>query len=394
MNVMMIMRSQSGVPGGVGTPGGQIGMIQIAKTIAQTGIDIELFVGGSRMEYLSGLEGVTTTYFRWPIWLDRLIKVSPNSVRILGKNFRRRNWLQAIASLPGFSSADVIHIQGLEDAEALLNKYYGPFVVTHWGRVGRWLPNGSKIHDQSLIHRISRIRNNVHLVAIGEAQREDLTSAGMPPAVVIPPGIDLQHFKPGDRAEARRRLALTSYDHIVLYVGRLSMDKNVETLMLAFKQLPQRFKQTRLLIIGDGPLRIELHRLSIDLGINDSTTFLPFVPHQDLPLYYQAADVTVVPSNLLETFCMVALEAIACRCPLIVTEQVPEILKRFPTVPSMAPYDNETLHSLIVVALEGRMQPADDTQVASYDWRCIAHQYINFYKTAIRRDVAKRKDNA
>ena len=229
------------------------------------------------------------------------------------RELRRRRWLEALAFLPGVGSADVIHIQGLEDAEALLTRFNGPLVVTHWGRVGRWLPRGSAPNDdESLLRQIQRIRDNMKVVAIGETQGEALTSVGIPPVDVIPPGIDLQHFRPGDRAEARRRIGLPSDSSIVLFVGRLARDKNVETLLTAFTRLPPRSRRTRLIIIGDGPLRAELQRLSGDLGIDKSTIFLPFVPHQDLPSYYQAADVSVVPSNSLETLCLVALEAIAC----------------------------------------------------------------------------------
>ncbi|MGH4006717.1 MAG: hypothetical protein ACRDTH_00855 [Pseudonocardiaceae bacterium] len=73
---MIIMRSQSGVPGGAGVPGGQIGMVQLARALARLGVDAELFVGGCRMGYLSGLEGVATTYFRWPEWLDSLFRIA------------------------------------------------------------------------------------------------------------------------------------------------------------------------------------------------------------------------------------------------------------------------------------------------------------------------------
>lgn len=386
MKVLMILRAQSGVPGGAGVPGGQIGMIQIAKSLARLGVDVELFVGGPRMRYLDGLEGVTTRYFRWPIWLDRLIKASPARARAIGASLRRRRWLRAVSSLTGLGVADVIHVQGLRDAEALLTAISGPLVVTHWGRVGRWLPRESEPDgNEDLRRRVRLLRDNVRLVAIGEAQAAALTSAGLPPADIILPGIDLQHFSPGDRAEARRRVGLPEDDAVVLYVGRLAPDKNVETLLAAFARLPPRSPRPRLLVIGDGPLRPELDRLCSQLGIEAFTTFLPFVPHQDLPWYYRAADVMVVPSNYLETFCMVALEAIACGCPVIVTDQVPEIIRRFPTVPFMGPYDVDALCGHLSAALGGDVKPAADARMDDYDWGGVARRYLDFYNTALRR---------
>lgn len=384
MRVVIIIRSQSGVPGGAGVPGGQIGMVQLARALARFGVDVELFVGGRRMGYLSGLEGVATTYFRWPAWLDRLFRVGPARIRTLGADLRRRRWLDAVASLPGTAAADVIHVQGLEDAESLLTRLRGPLVVTHWGRVRRWRPSGSAPHDESLQRRLLRINENVKLVAIGEAQGEELAAAGMPPAEVIPPGIDLQHFTPGDRAEARRRTGLPADDGVVLYVGRLAADKNVETLLRAFALPSRHSRRTRLLIVGDGPLREPLQHLSGELGIDAATTFLPFVPHGDLPAYYRGCDVAVVPSDRLETFCMVALEAIACGCPLVVTYQVPEIVRRFPAVPAVAPYDAEDLRRRIDAALDGRVQPANNTRMADYDWSSVARRYIALYQSALR----------
>jgi glycosyltransferase involved in cell wall biosynthesis len=386
MKVVMIVRAQSGVPGGAGVPGGQIGMIQLAKALTRLDVDVELFVGGPRMRYLDGLEGVTVKYFRWPNWLDRLIKASPARVRALGSNLRRRRWLQAISSHASLGAAEVIHVQGLKDAEALLTAISGPLVVTHWGRMGRWLPRESEPKEnEDLQRRVRLLRDNIRLVAIGEAQGAELTLAGLPPADIILPGIDRQHFSPGDRAEARRRVKLPTDAAIVLYVGRLAADKNVETLMTAFAELPVRSPQPHLLIIGDGALGPKLHQLSSQLGIDAFTTFLPFVPHQDLPLYYRGADVMVVPSNYLETFCMVALEAIACKCPLIVTDQVPEIIRRFPTVPSVGPYDIDALCGHLSAALSGDVKPAEDTRMADYDWSGVARRYLDFYNTALRQ---------
>ena len=379
MKVVIIVRGQSAVPGGIGVPGGQIGMIQLAKALRGLDVDVELFVGGTRMHYLEGLDCVRMKYFDWPNWLDRLTKASPVRIRAFGTNLRRKRWLRAVSSL--VSAADVIHVQGLKDAELLLTEISGPIVVTHWGRVGRWLPRESE-PNELLQRRLHLLRENVRLVAIGEAQSDALTSAGLPPAEIIRPGIDLQLFSPGDWAEARRRVNLPADARIVLYVGRLAPDKNVETLMNAFARLQMR---AHLLIIGDGPLRPKLRDLSSELNIDASTTFLQFVPHQDLPLYYRSADVTVVPSNYLETFCMVALEAIACGCPLIVTDQVPEILRRFPTVPSFGPYDVDALCHYLHAALNRDAKPADITPMTNYDWSGVARRYLQFYNTIPRR---------
>lgn len=386
MRVVVITRSQSGVPGGAGVPGGQIGMVQLARSLARLGVDVELFVGGPLMRYMSGLDGVTATCFRWPVWLDRLIKGSPGRVRAWGMALRRRRWVAAVAALPGIASADVIHVQGLLDTETLLTRFNGPIVVTHWGRVRRWRSQGSSTEeDLALQDRIRRIRENTKVVAIGEAQGEELAAVGLPPAAVIPPGIDLRHFRPGDRTEARRRAGLPHDSGIVLYVGRLAEDKNVETLMRAFARMPQRpSAPRRLLIIGDGPLRARLQHLAGELGIGAATTFLPLVPHQDLPWYYWTADVMVVPSDRLETFCMVALEAIACGCPLVVTSQVPEILRRFPGVPHVAPYDVGALCHHIGEAIEGRLRPASDTPMGDYDWSYVARRYIDLYRATLR----------
>lgn len=209
MRVVIGVRAQSGVPGGAGVPGGQVGMIQLARALALLGVDVKLFVGGPGMNYLDGLNDVTTRYFRWPIWFDRLIKASPAPVRTHGTNLRRQRWLRAVSSLASSGDANVIHVQGLKDAEALVTEIGGPLVVTHWGRVNRWLPRESKPDEnEALQRRVRRLRENVRLAAIGEAQAAALSSAGLPPAEIIRPGIDLQHFRPGD---LRRRDGVYSY---------------------------------------------------------------------------------------------------------------------------------------------------------------------------------------
>lgn len=384
MKVLVVMRSQTGVPGGAGVSGGQIGMAQIAAALHARGADVELFVGGPPMPYLAGLDGVQTTHLRWPVGLDRLIRRAPARVQAAGTGVRRRRWLAALTSLPALRTADVVHVQGLEDAEALLPVAGGPLVVTHWGRVGRWRASGDPVRDRTLPDRLRRLTEGTRLVAIGDAQAESLAVAGMSVDAVIPPGIDLDHFSPGDHAAARRLAGLPEDDGLVLYVGRLARDKNVGTLLRSFALLRADRDDARLLVVGDGPLRPDLERLAAELGLGGSVTFRSFVPHQDLPAYYCGADVTVVPSDLLETFCMVALEAIACGCPVVVTDQVPEILARFPSVPGASPYDAAAMRDRIADALDGRLTAPEGGAVAEHGWAAVADRYLDVYRTAGR----------
>jgi Glycosyl transferases group 1 len=103
-----------------------------------------------------------------------------------------------------------------------------------------------------------------------------------------------------------------------------------------------------------------------------------------LPAYYRGADVTVVPSDLLETSCMVALEAIACGCPVVVTDQVPEILGRFPRVLGVAPYDPGALRDWIADALDGRLTAPEGGAVVEHGWAAVADRYVDVYRTAGR----------
>ncbi len=122
-----------------------------------------------------------------------------------------------------------------------------------------------------------------------------------------------------------------------------------------------------------------------DLELGAATEFIPFVPHNDLPLYYRAADLMVVPSDKLETFCMVALEAIACHCPVIVTDQVPEIVRRFPTVPAVEPYDVSTLATKIAAGSDATLPILTGPPIEDFDWTNIARRYAALYDSLCRR---------
>ncbi len=124
---------------------------------------------------------------------------------------------------------------------------------------------------------------------------------------VIDCGVDLEHFRPRDQAEARRELGWEGEGPLFLCAGSLTERKNVIRLARAF----ERLGRGSLVFLGDGPLRGELEGFA---GVR----VLGHVPHERVPIWLAACDVLCQPS-LIEPFGQVLLEAMACGCPVVAT---------------------------------------------------------------------------
>jgi D-inositol-3-phosphate glycosyltransferase len=138
---------------------------------------------------------------------------------------------------------------------------------------------------------------------------------------VIPCGVDLDAYRPIDKAEARQSLGLDDTS-LVLYVGRIEPLKGIDILIRACGLLDEERIAFKLLIVGGDDKssfeRQNLELLAKTLGIEDRVTFTGAVSHDLLPLYYSAADVCAIPSYY-ESFGLVAIEAMACGTPVVAT---------------------------------------------------------------------------
>jgi len=144
---------------------------------------------------------------------------------------------------------------------------------------------------------------------------------------VIPCGVDTSLFRPRSRARARRRLGLGD-ERVLLFVGRIQQLKGIDLLLRAAAELARDGEPLKVLVVGgiprfpDGrvsPEQAELRRLvalAQKLGIEQQVQFVGAVQQAQLPAYYAAADVTVVPS-WYESFGLVALESMACGTPVV-----------------------------------------------------------------------------
>ena len=137
---------------------------------------------------------------------------------------------------------------------------------------------------------------------------------------LIPCGVDLSLFRPLDQQEVREKLGLNG-EKVLLYVGRIEPLKGLELLLHTAAQL-QTFEQIRVLVVGGGAGRDQeidrLREMAKSLNVDEVFDFIGRVDQQDLPLYYNAADVCVVPS-FYESFGLAALESMACGTPVVAT---------------------------------------------------------------------------
>ena len=135
---------------------------------------------------------------------------------------------------------------------------------------------------------------------------------------LAPCGVDLSTFRPLDREESRQRLGLNG-DKVLLYVGRIESLKGVE-LLVHTAALLDTCEPVRVLVVGDdnGQDREvdRLRRLAETLQVDDAFHFVGRVAQEELPVYYSAADVCVVPS-FYESFGLAALESMACGTPVV-----------------------------------------------------------------------------
>ncbi len=137
---------------------------------------------------------------------------------------------------------------------------------------------------------------------------------------VVPCGVNTAVFRPSDRDAARRTVGFGD-EKTVLFAGRIEPLKGIDQLLRAVALLPDR--KVRLVVIGGNGENQEqidgLRALAEQLGIGGRVDFSGTVKHELMPFYYAAADVCVVPSYY-ESFCLVAIESLACGTPVVATD--------------------------------------------------------------------------
>ena len=175
-------------------------------------------------------------------------------------------------------------------------RYYGlPFLEKPGWRYLRWFHNRCQVNFTPSMNTLRLLQEH-----------------GIPNLKHCPHGIDSELFNPLYRSEELRSRYLDSPEGILLlYVGRIAPEKDLEVLLEAAGLLNQQGLQYKLLMVGDGPSRQKLENLNID-----NVLFVGYKHGQELYDLYASADIFVFPS-VTETFGNVVLEAMASGLPVV-----------------------------------------------------------------------------
>ena len=138
---------------------------------------------------------------------------------------------------------------------------------------------------------------------------------------IVPTGIEIERFYKENLNkekinEIKNKLEITKDDKVILFLGRIGAEKNVEFLINNHKEILKKHKNTKLLIIGDGPDLEKYKDLVKKLKIEEKVIFTGKVPWDEVPLYYACADIFATASHT-ETQGLTVIEAMASSLPVV-----------------------------------------------------------------------------
>ncbi len=233
----------------------------------------------------------------------------------------------------------------------------------------------SKLHKKTIqkCHRLITITNHVKKLYQNFFDEEKI--------ITIPLGVDTALFKPPKTQFQKKNPE-------ILFAGYLYKLKGAEYLLKATQLIAKKHKNVKLRIVGNGPDKPRLMKLTETLKIEDKTIFEGEVPHTEIPKYYQQCDIFCFPT-LGEPFGKAIIEAMACAKPVIASNigGPTEIIQNQKTGLLVPPAQPKILATKILELLDNETKMknmgtnARKTAIEKYSWEKISEKYHSLYKT-------------
>jgi D-inositol-3-phosphate glycosyltransferase len=289
---------------------------------------------------------------------------------------------------------------------ALVGKYLRetqqmPYITMYHtlGLVKNAIGIGEREPALRIISERDTIKDCQRIIVATEKEKEDLVryyNAEPEKVGVVPCGVNMELFQPIDKTFARQKLGLME-EKILLFVGRIDPLKGIDKLLKTMPILKNHENLKLVVVGGDENSRAELEglkKLAASLNIVDSIDFRGLVKQDQLPYFYSAADVCVVPSYY-ESFGLVPLEALACGTPVVATDvgDLKNIIKPGETGCIVADNSPEKLANSIASILN---KPSPDRElnltirasVSKWAWANIAEKVAEEMQLALESSLA------
>ena len=262
------------------------------------------------------------------------------------------------------------------------------FHASHWHPLyGALSPLGTRFFER-------RARKLDGKIAVSEVARAFACRYVRGQYTIIPNGVDLKRFTP----EVPKLERYCDGRRNILFVGRLEPRKGCIYLLRAFERVKKELPDMRLIIVGPGMrLRQKYEKWVAAKNLIQDVSFAGYVSNEELPRYYQTADIFCSPATGRESFGIVLLEAMAMGKPVVasnipgyasvITNGVDGILT--------PPKDERALARIFISLLNNRIlceemgERARET-AKKYRWEDIAQRVSNFYLETLQKAKSKQ----
>lgn len=291
-----------------------------------------------------------------------------------------------IVSHFGFYTFPLLNI--LEN-RPLVSHFHGPWALESGVEANKSLAVKVKKWLEQIVYRRSQ-----QFIVLSQTFRDILHQEYQVPLEkinIIPGGVDIDRFNINlSPLEARSQLGWHQDRPIIFCIRRLAKRMGLENLVEAMTKVRTVYPDILLYIAGKGELATTLNTQITELELKDSVKLLGYIPDEQLPLCYRAANFSVVPTVALEGFGLIVVESLAAGTPVLGTPigGIPEILKPFSEDLVFEGYHPDQLARGIIEALSGdRTLPSSQECLeyvqANYNWQAIAQQIKLIYQKAI-----------
>ncbi len=226
------------------------------------------------------------------------------------------------------------------------------------------------------------------------AMVSELSEKGIQNTALWQRGVDTDTFRPELRSDSMRRRLLGEHDDqgaLLIYVGRLSAEKQIERIKPVLDAIPE----SRLALVGDGPHRQQLEKIFE----NTATTFVGYLGGEELASAYASGDAFLFPSST-ETLGLVLLEAMAAGCPVVGANRggIPDIISHGRNGCLYDPDGSDQGSASLIQATQKilgndlerqSMRNSAREEAERWGWESATEQLRNYYRGVLEEAIKK-----